>query len=121
MEHSTTLSELRMEMEHRIAISKDFSPYPMGRYRKHSKSSGEAFRDELLIPALKTGAVVVVNFAGAFGYPASFVEEAFGGLIRKGYTLDELERKLKLEEGERQFSVYTTQAWEFIKEAAERS
>lgn len=108
------------KMKQRIVISSDFSPYPMGRYRKLSKTSGEAFREDHLIPALRRGGSVHVEFAGAYGYPASFVEEAFGGLVRSGFKLTDLQQRLILEEGTPEFAVYIAQAWQYIRDASER-
>jgi len=101
-----------------IEIARDYSPYPAGRYRRNSDSSGEEFRERFLIPALKKGGVIHVRFAGTSGYPASFVEEAFGGLVRSGFGVDELERRLKLEAGGAEYEVYVLQAWQYIRDAA---
>jgi len=35
-----------------IKISRDFSPFPAGRFRIDGKYSAEAFRDNILIPAI---------------------------------------------------------------------
>ncbi|WP_368267527.1 STAS-like domain-containing protein, partial [Escherichia coli] len=50
-----------------------------------SPHSAERFRREFLVPALKgTEQEIVVDFRGiALGVGSSFLEEAFGGLIRK--------------------------------------
>lgn len=103
-----------------IEIARDYSPYPAGRYRKNSDSSGEEFRERLLIPALKKGGVIHVKFAGAAGYPASFVEEAFGGLVRSGFRAEELENRLRLEAGGAEYEVYVVQAWQYIRDAETR-
>ena len=69
-----------------INIARDFSRYPAGRYLSDGPYSGEKFRDEFLIPAIESGKHVVIEFDGARGYGSSFLEEAFGGCVRKGYT-----------------------------------
>jgi hypothetical protein len=80
-----------------IDIAKQFSRYPFGRYRNDGPYSGERFRDEFLIPALeKNSADVSVIFDGANGMGSSFLEEAFGGLVRKGIPKNDLLRRLKL-------------------------
>lgn len=66
-----------------INIATDFSKTPGGRYVTDGPSSGEDFRERFLIPALAEGGVVVVELDGTRGYPSSFLEEAFGGLVRK--------------------------------------
>lgn len=84
-----------MKPETTISIAKDFSSYPGGRYKTHGPYTGEGFREELLIPALKEYSKVIVNFDGGRGYNSSFLEEAFGGLIRKhNFTYQELKERL---------------------------
>lgn len=80
-----------------ISIAKEFSETPAGRYFADGPFSGQRFREEKLYPALKEYDLVVVDFDGTLGYGSSFLEEAFGGLIREhGMTLEELNRKLKI-------------------------
>lgn len=70
-----------------IVICNDFSPFPGGRYIKEGKYSGQEFRDTILISeyekAEKNGEKLVINFDGCFGFGTSFLEEAFGGLVRE--------------------------------------
>ena len=68
----------------KIKVVEDFSPSPGGRFRRDGPFSGEQFREDVLRPALITGEEVTIDLDGAFGYPSSFLEEAFGGLIRHG-------------------------------------
>lgn len=78
-----------------IVIAEEFSPSPIGRYRSDSDTSGEAFRLDLLVPALREFDKVTVVLDGTDGYGSSFLEEAFGGLIREhNYTEAELKQKL---------------------------
>ena len=61
---------------------------PGPRYRSQGEGSGEEFRDDHLIPAfdqaVKRGETLTVDMDGArYGYPTSFLEEAFGGLARR--------------------------------------
>ena len=58
------------------------------RYRDQGQGSGEEFREVHLTPAfdkaLEKGEKLFVDIDGAeYGYPISFLEEAFGGLARK--------------------------------------
>lgn len=70
-----------------INIAKDYSRYPAGRYAKDGPASGEEFREKFLIPALESDSEVIeVYFDGARGLASSFLEEAFGGLVRRGYS-----------------------------------
>ncbi|CAD85291.1 MULTISPECIES: STAS-like domain-containing protein [Nitrosomonas] len=71
-----------------INIRENFSRYPAGRYRADGPYNGEKFREELLVPALSEaidkGEKVKVELDGVRGYNSSFLEEAFGGLVRSG-------------------------------------
>lgn len=78
----------------RIEVAKDFSRFPAGPRRTDGKFSGEAFREDVLIPALKQGPAEVV-LDGTLGYASNWLEEAFGGL-RNDFTLTELEAKLSI-------------------------
>lgn len=66
----------------KINIAKDFSKNPAGRYISDGKYSGESFLKNYLIPAVKTHDLVELDFTGVRGYGSSFLEEAFGGLVR---------------------------------------
>ena len=73
----------------RIDIAKDYSDTPGPRYKKDGEFSGEEFREILLEPkfleAKNNNEKLIINLDGGYGYPSSFLEEAFGGLARK-YT-----------------------------------
>lgn len=64
---------------------KDFSRFPGPRYIRLGKFSGEAFREEKLVPALeKYNNSIQVDLDGVAGYGSSFLDEAFAGLLRRG-------------------------------------
>lgn len=70
-----------------INIARDFTVHPGPRYPNQGQGSGEEFRDNHLRPkfeaARRSGEHLVVELDGVeFGYPTSFLEEAFGGLAR---------------------------------------
>lgn len=67
----------------RINIAKDFSRYPSGRFKINGSTSGEEFREVFLEPEIQQGHSIVVELDGTIGYGSSFLEEAFGGLVRK--------------------------------------
>lgn len=77
-----------------LNIAKDFSETPGDRYIDESKYSAEEFRETLLEPLLNycidNDEVLVVNFDGSYGYSSGFLEESFGGLIRKGYDASDI-------------------------------
>lgn len=80
-----------------IRIPQDYTRYPAGRYISDGSFSGERFRDELLIPALRSSDKVEVHLDGTLGYGSSFLEEAFGGLLRAGgFTKEDLLAQLVL-------------------------
>jgi hypothetical protein len=60
-----------------IRLASDFTVAPGGRIKSLGPHSGEAFREDLLRPALQAHDVVVVNLDGALGLPSSFLDEAF--------------------------------------------
>lgn len=70
----------------KINIAKDFSETPDGRTPKDSDSSGEKFREEILIPryqeAINKNDRLEICFDGCYGCPPSFLEESFGGAVR---------------------------------------
>lgn len=68
-----------------IHIAKDFSSTPGFRYKIDGPYSGEEFRKELLEPHFldrNSDCLIEVNFDGVAGFATSFLEEAFGGLVR---------------------------------------
>jgi len=71
----------------KIIISKDFSETPGARYKNEGNYSGEEFRESLLknryLEAKEKGEKLIIDFDGGYGYPTSFLEEAFGGLARQ--------------------------------------
>jgi len=74
-----------------INIAKDYTPYPGGRYPEDGKGNGTTFREDFLLPIIRKGERVDVILDGAAGYPSSFLDEAFAGLVRKhGFTPDQV-------------------------------
>lgn len=78
-----------------INIARQFSRAPAGRFIADGPNSGERFRTEFLVPALREDAQITIELDGTRGYGSSFLEEAFGGLRRLGFTGAELLRRLK--------------------------
>ena len=81
-----------------INVGRAFSRYPAGRYRSDGPYNGERFRDEFLLPALRssTAEKVIIEFDDARGYGSSFLEEAFGGLVRAGFGAQDLFKRLEM-------------------------
>lgn len=65
-----------------VYLAKQFSRHPAGRYKTDGPYSGELFREKHLIPAIRDRKKIIVHLDGARGYGSSFLEEAFGGLVR---------------------------------------
>lgn len=105
-------------MNSMISIVKDFSKFPAGRYNSDGPNSGEKFRDEVLIPELEKNEKVTVQLDGALGFGSSFLEEAFGGLVRRGYTYDDLKQRLAIESS---IKTYKSRIWQYIEEQENRS
>ncbi len=69
-----------------IKVADDFYPRPAGRYNEDGAYNGEKFRKEILVPKLKslpTGDQLTIDFQGVTMAGSSFLEEAFGGLVRE--------------------------------------
>jgi hypothetical protein len=102
-----------------INIERDFSRYPAGRFKTDGPYSGERFREEVLIPALKgREGKVIVEFDGARGLGSSFLEEAFGGLIRSGFSTAELRDRLDMRSKDKSL---TEEVLSYIQKQAEIS
>ncbi len=100
-----------------ISISNDFSRTPAGRYHSDGPFSGQKFREEFLIPKLKAGSEIEVDLDGELGYGSSFLEEAFGGLIRAGFKVADLKARLIVIST---LNVYKDRVWRYIDEASAR-
>ncbi|MBN8212771.1 MAG: STAS-like domain-containing protein [Xanthomonadales bacterium] len=96
-----------------INIGRDFNEYPVGRYRKDGDANGEKFREDFLKKPLQEGSVHVL-LDDAFGYGSSFLEEAFGGLVRSGLTVKELEKTLVIVSDDESLK---KEIWSYIKAA----
>jgi hypothetical protein len=75
---------------------KDFTTSPGGRYEKEGNFSGEEFRTKFLEPHFSSGLEekIDIYLDGTEGYPSSFLEEAFGGLVRKIGNKEAVKNKL---------------------------
>lgn len=100
-----------------IRIAKDFSRAPAGRYRDDGPRSGQVFREEHLVPALKKDNEVIVYLDEVEGYGSSFLEEAFGGLVRvNGFPGDKLHRLLTLKTVD---DAWKEEIWRYIDQSYE--
>lgn len=103
-----------------IRIADDFSQTPGGRFRKAGPRSGEEFREKL-VAALKKNDDVTVILDGTEGYGSSFLEEAFGGLVRlQKFSVDDIKRRLKIVAETPEYSTYEDEANSYINNAVNR-
>lgn len=102
-----------------LNIAKQFSRSPAGRYLTDGPYSGQAFRDKLLLPALQKSENVEVQLDGALGFGSSFLEEAFGGLVREaGLKAETLHAKLRISS---KLKTYERRIWRYVDEAKPKS
>ena len=100
-----------------IWIAKDFSRFPAGRFRSDGPFSGEAFREDHLVPAFTHSKPVTIHLDGVEGYPSSFLDEAFGGLVRKEkLSIAMLRKHLTLLTAD---PAYEEEIWDYIERSAE--
>ena len=100
-----------------ISVATQFSPTPAGRYRADGPFPGEKFREDLLVPALRAGpGSVTVDLDGTAGFGSSFLEEAFGGLVRLGFDPATLRRRLTIRSAH---PSYVTRVWSYIDHATD--
>jgi len=100
-----------------IDVAKAFSRTPFGRYKSDSEYSAERFREEVLLPTIHShnGELVEVDFSKvALGVGSSFLEEAFGGMVRHGidknYLLNHIKIIAKMDFYDQQVKDYISQA-----------
>lgn len=106
---------LRRYQSYEIHVARSFSKFPAGRFRSDGPYSGERFRDDFLVPALRDNPKVTVLLDGTMGYGSSFLEEVFGGLVQvSGFSANELYNRLTI--SSTQDPSLTKEAWRYIDE-----
>ena len=104
-----------------ISIANNFSAYPAGRYPADGEYNGTTFREVVLIPALTEDTQVEVTFDDVAGFGSSFLDEAFGGLIREeGMTKEFLDSHLFLTTTEPELEDFVKLARRYINEASSK-
>lgn len=104
-------------MTRQISIPNDFTPFPGGRYRKNGKGSGEEFRERFLLPVFREDGQATIVLDGASGYPPSFLEEAFGGLVREGFTETEIRQRISIK-ATPSYEPYSIMIWNYVAKAS---
>lgn len=101
-----------------IKVSSRFSKMPCVRRRADGPKSGEEFREDVLLKELREHDKVIVDLDGVLSLGSSFLDEAFGGLVREGYfTPDQLKKKLTIRF---ELQSYVDEAWNYINTAKRR-
>lgn len=102
----------------KISIARDFSEYPAGRYEDDGDYNGTKFRKVHLVPPLNDQKILKVIFDGVAGLGSSFLEEAFGGLVREeGMTEAFLDEYLQLSTSEEDLEDFVELARKYIADA----
>lgn len=110
----------------KIVVIDDFSKTPYGRspdkvLPHEAEHTGEVFRNKILSQKLKDSikenTKLTVELTGYNRYGRSFIDEAFGGLIREdGFSYEQLRTYLNIEHNS--VPSIVTLAWQRIKKAA---
>ena len=84
----------------KIKVTEAFTNTPGGRFLTDGLYSGEEFRLKILAPAyskcIENNEKFILDMDGSYGYPIGFLEESFGGLIRMGYSMEDLLNRLEI-------------------------
>ncbi|HRB97972.1 MAG TPA: STAS-like domain-containing protein [Nitrosomonas sp.] len=93
-----------------LVVSTDFSPTPGPRKKIEGKFSGEVFRESCLEPKLKEAiekeVKLFIDLDGTAGFGTSFLEEAFGGLIRVNkYSYEKIINHIELKSEEENYLI----------------
>ena len=119
---------LKMKEQNKIAIALEFSDLPSGRLIADTgDKSGEAFRENLLLPALKKAiaenTALTIDLTGMRGLNGSFLDEAFAGVIRKqcikGLDSEQLLKILDFVPKKTYFDPFIGNITDYVKEAGQ--
>jgi hypothetical protein len=102
-----------------IVVAEQFSRSPAGRNLEDGPFSGERFREEFLVPALnQNDARFEVDLRGALTLGSSFLDEAFGGLVRvHRFAPRELKRRMDIHAD---LDMYVSKVWGYVDEAGRK-
>ncbi|NRP11462.1 hypothetical protein XMM379_000632 [Aliiroseovarius sp. xm-m-379] len=105
-----------------IDISKEYAAYPAGRDENDGPFNGQRFREEILLPryneAKEAGKRLIVSLAGVMSFGSSFLEEAFGGMVRvEGINKKDFLDRLEIRSDRASDKRYIAAIREYIKEA----
>lgn len=66
-----------------IKISTDFTKFPGGRLKIDGNNSAEEFRTTKIEPFFEIEDKIIIDLDEVEGFSTAFLEETFGGLVRK--------------------------------------
>lgn len=93
----------------------DHTKFPSARHKIDGPNSGELFRDDYIVPALNAHYQVLIDLNDVAGYPSSWIEEVFGGLVRVSkFKVQELRARMMLDIADR---LQEEEIWLYIEEA----
>lgn len=103
-------------------IGTEFSDIPAGRFKGEGDDfTGEHFREDVLkglLENLADGETLNVKIDDVEGYGSSFLDEAFGGIVRKKYMSSEkLLSVLNIVCEDEDFEFFKKRILEYIKQA----
>ncbi len=103
-----------------LVVATEFTSTPGPRYKIEGDFSGEIFRQSVLEPKLKQAinenAILLINLDGTAGYGTSFLEEAFGGLIRENeYDYQTIIKHIEFKSEEEEYLIEDIHA--YLKDA----
>ena len=80
-----------------IDIAQKFSDSPSGRYIEDGEYCGANFLHQYLLPNIHKYTKIILDFTNVLGYGSSFLEEAFGGLVREtGMSKEEFFKHIEI-------------------------
>lgn len=83
-------------------VGNRFHHRPIGRKLADGEFSGEVFREKVLLPFFKdikargSNDILVLDFNNVSMAGSSFIEEAFGGLVRAGFSKSFIKEHLEI-------------------------
>ena len=111
-----------LDTEPMIVIAQEFSDYPAGRIDDDGDFNGTKFREEILVGALRKAieakTKLFVSLDGLKSCGSSFLEEAFGGLVRKEhFDKKALQNTLEIQASEERLMRFKEAIYRYIDNA----
>ena len=102
-------------------VGSKFHHRPMGRKRVDGDYSGEVFRQDVLLPFFEAAhikdEILVLDFNNVSMAGSSFLEEAFGGLVRDGIKKENILKHLEIVVDEELKELIEDRIYQYIQSA----